>query len=142
MAGGTSGDSRGLADIRRRPTLEDTGEESLPLFYVVPERAVGGTWGAAHLDGNVVHGVSVSSVVGCVATLWLVAVADDPDETNLLHPRPLGHPDADTRRHPVTHQHGSGLLDLSVKTTGPFLRVDHRDNCRRSTVVGVPRGSH
>ena len=66
--------------------MEDTGEEPLPLFDIIPERTDGSTRRTAHLGWHMVYAVSLLPVAGRAHALWLVATADGPDKKDLPHP--------------------------------------------------------
>ena len=121
--------------------MESAGEKPLSLFRLIPERAVGGARRHAHLARDVVYAVPILPVVRCHAALCLVAATDGHCQASLPHPRPLVHRDAHTRGHPVADQYGLRLLDLYAKTARSLLRNNHRDDCRSSLAVGIPRRS-
>ena len=81
--------------------MEGAGEESLFLHDIILERAVGGTRWSADLDRQVLHTVPLLSVVGSVTALCLVVLADESDEKDFPHSRPMDRLVAHTRRDPV-----------------------------------------
>ena len=89
------------------------------------------------MDRHMVYAVLVSSVVGGIAALWLVALVDDAHEKDLPHPRTLVHPHAHTDSHPAHFQHGHGLLAIYSETERLFLCFYDWHNHCSGFVVGL-----